>query len=124
MQIAHFGQCPEQLEVLFFSCKKISFVYKKRSSLTILFLQPDEPWSVREWAPSKHGQFTLRPRSGVEQGFSIDAQLVTVAARHVRRNGVPPLMYDGQTSDDGGGWAFLLLLLAFLRHTLTFSNRL
>ena len=85
LQIAHFGQCPEQLEAV-------------------------EPWPVREWLVSKHGQFTLRPRSGVEQGFAVDAQLETVAVRHVKRGAMleRPAV-DGQTSDDGGGGGLLAL---------------
>ena len=122
LQIAHFGQCPEQLDAR-------------------------DPWPVRDYVPGPKTHFTLRPRPNVDVGFSVDAELVAVAARVIRRGSVVPpaeaggkprsgsVLAAGDTTsdargadedkpetDDGGGGGLLVLrtdgsLIALARAT-------
>lgn len=83
-QIAHFGQCPEQLE-----------------SRT--------PWPARTFVPAKAERFVLRPRSQVQTSFSIDRHIPATQARVVLRKPISSLLADDAEQDDGGGGGILVL---------------
>jgi hypothetical protein len=84
LQIAHFGQCPEQLEA-------------------------NEPWPERDYKPSRSGHFHVRPRTGVDTGFAVDQEILTVAARVILRKPITTVPADEAISDDGGGGGILAL---------------
>jgi hypothetical protein len=84
LQIAHFGQCPEQLE-------------------------PNEPWPQRDYSPSKMGHFFVRPRTGVDVGFAVDQEIHTLQARVVLRKPITTVPPEDTNNDDGGGGGILAL---------------